>query len=117
MNINNEPLQVCGKNPMTGFFRKGYCTTDESDVGTHTVCAKVTNDFLEYTKAQGNDLITPRGTFPGLKDGDNWCLCALRWKEAKKAGRAPPVILNATHEKTLKFINEEELKSSSIGIL
>ena len=117
MNIENEPLQVCGTDPMTGFFRKGYCTTNDADVGTHTVCAKVTDDFLEYTKGQGNDLSTPRGSFPGLKDGDNWCLCALRWKEAKKEGRAPPVILDATHEKTLEFVEKKDLQSSSIGIM
>ena len=114
MNIENEPLQVCGTNPMTGFLRKGYCTTNDADVGTHTVCAKVTDDFLEYTKGLGNDLSTPRGSFPGLKDGDNWCLCAYRWEEAKKEGRAPPVILDATHEKTLEFVEKEDLQSSAL---
>lgn len=116
LNVKNKPLEVCGTKPLTGFFRKGYCTTNYADVGTHTVCAKVTDDFLEYTKGQGNDLSTPRGSFPGLKDGDNWCLCALRWEEAKNEGRAPPVILDATHKKTLEFINENDLQMSSIGI-
>jgi uncharacterized protein (DUF2237 family) len=117
MNIENKPLEVCGTNPMTGYFRKGKCTTDDSDLGTHTVCAKVTDDFLKYTKGQGNDLSTPRGSFPGLKSGDNWCLCALRWEEARKAGVAPPVILDATHKKTLEFINKKDLKEMSIGVV
>jgi len=116
LNVKNKPLEVCGTKPSTGIFRDGYCRTNYADVGKHTVCAQVTDDFLEYTKGKGNDLSTPRRSFPGLKNGDNWCLCALRWKEAKKVGRAPPVILDATHKKTLKFINKKDLQMSSIGI-
>ena len=110
LNVNNEELQICGTNPMTGYDRSGYCYMDPSDRGTHTVCATMTDEFLDFTKSKGNDLSTPRSFFPGLKAGDNWCLCALRWKEAHKNGVAPPVILESTHNKTLQFVNLEQLK-------
>ena len=99
MNILDEPLQVCGKNPMTGYYRNGYCKTGSSDKGTHTVCSEVDDQFLEFTKSKGNDLSM-------LKSGDRWCLCANRWKEAYDAGKAPKVIKNATNKKTLNVIGD-----------
>lgn len=101
--ILNEPIQLCSSSPLTGYKRDGYCTNTEGDSGTHVVCAKVTDDFLSFTKKQGNNLITPRNGFPGLKSGDKWCLCARRWEEARKAGVAPPVDVNATDKSALKF--------------
>ena len=97
---------------MTGYFREGYCTTDDSDHGTHTVCSRVNKKFLDYTKSMGNDLSTPRGSFPGLKPGDNWCLCALRWKQMydEHPELTPQVKLNATHKKTLNYIHKDILE-------
>tara|TARA_A200000113_G_scaffold150216_1_gene135309 strand:- start:3227 stop:4018 length:792 start_codon:yes stop_codon:yes gene_type:complete len=109
-NIYDEPLQVCSTDPMTGYHRSGYCFTDDMDQGTHTVCARVNDEFLEYTKNMGNDLSTPNEYFPGLKDGDNWCLCALRWKQALDAGVAPPLNLESTNKKTLEYIDKDTLK-------
>lgn len=105
-NVLGSPLQQCSKKPLTGFYRDGYCRTGEGDTGTHVIAATVTQKFLDFTKLHGNDLITPHPeyNFPGLKPGDCWCLCALRWKEAYTAGVAPPVNLEATHEKALEFI-------------
>ncbi|GMQ23533.1 DUF2237 domain-containing protein [Algoriphagus sp. oki45] len=105
-NVFGEELEVCCTNPMTGFYRDGSCKTGPQDLGTHTVCAVITQEFLNYTLSRGNDLITPRPEylFPGLKPGDRWCLCALRWLEAYRAGKAPAVVLEATHEKTLEII-------------
>ena len=110
-NIFGEPLQTCCTAPMTGFFRDGLCRTDDSDHGTHTVCAIVTEEFLTFSKSMGNDLSTPRPEwqFPGLKPGDKWCLCASRWKEAFDAGVAPKVILEATHEETLEHVSIDDL--------
>ena len=110
VNIDNNPLQICGTDPMTGFYRNGYCKTGPDDAGTHTVCAKMTNEFLEFTKSMGNDLSTPTSYFPGLKEGDNWCLCAIRWEQAKKAGKAPKVIANATNKKSYNIIPKIEHK-------
>lgn len=104
-NVYNQNLEICGTNPMTGFYRDGYCNTGSDDLGTHTVCATMTDEFLNFTKSKGNDLSTPRGSFPGLKSGDNWCLCALRWKQAYENNIAPSVYLEATHQKTLDYIN------------
>ena len=104
-NIYDEPLQVCSNDPMTGWKRDGKCITHEDDSGTHTVCARVNDEFLDYTKSKGNDLSTPRGSFPGLKNGDNWCLCALRWKQALEAGYAPPLNLGSTNKKTLEYVD------------
>lgn len=100
---------------MTGFFRDGCCRTDENDLGSHTVCAILTNDFLQFSKSQGNDLISPRPElgFPGLKPGDRWCLCAARWQEAFEVGVAPQVDLEATHHKALEIISLESLKTHS----
>jgi uncharacterized protein (DUF2237 family) len=110
-NVFGEPLIPCSMSPLTGFFRNGCCETGPQDLGTHTVCAVVTLEFLEYSKSRGNDLITPRPDylFPGLKPGDNWCLCVMRWVEAKQAGVAPPVVLEATNEASLQFVSIEDL--------
>jgi uncharacterized protein (DUF2237 family) len=110
-NVVGTELELCGREPLTGFFRDGHCATGPQDVGTHTVCAVVTEEFLHYTAAQGNDLVTPRPEFrfPGLKPGDRWCLCASRWAEALEAGVAPPVVLEATHSNSLKAVALEDL--------
>ena len=104
-NVFGEPLQICCTKPMTGYFRDGLCRTISEDTGTHTVCAIMTKDFLEFSSLKGNDLVTPVPyyQFPGLKEGDKWCLCVSRWIEAEKEGKAPKVILEATHEKTLEY--------------
>lgn len=110
-NIFGESLNLCSTEPLTGFYRDGHCQTGRDDLGTHTVCAVVTKEFLDFTKSVGNDLETPRPEFDfsGLKPGDRWCLCALRWKEAHRAGKAPLIDLEATNEKTLEFIPMETL--------
>ena len=111
-NILGTNLEVCSLNPITGFTRSGCCETGPEDLGQHTVCAEVTDEFLQFSKLQGNDLMTPRPefNFTGLKPGDRWCLCASRWLEALEEGIAPPVILEATHEKALEIIDLAELK-------
>lgn len=105
-NVLGTTLQQCSTKPLTGFYRDGYCRTGDTDKGTHVIAAVVTQEFLEFTQLRGNDLMTPRPeyNFPGLKPGDGWCLCALRWQEAYEAGVAPPINLLATHEKALEFI-------------
>ena len=110
-NIFGEPLITCSTNPMTGFFRNGCCDTDKTDIGMHTICVIVTKEFLLFSKAVGNDLITPMPEygFDGLKEGDRWCLCALRWKEALSNNVAPKVVLEATNEKTLNVIDIKDL--------
>ena len=117
-NVLGEPLEVCGENPVTGYFRDGCCNTDASDLGSHTVCIKVTNDFLEFSKNQGNDLSTPRPEhgFDGLKDGDTWCLCAERWLEAYQNGMAPKIKLKSTNVKALEIIDLDYLKAHSVDI-
>ena len=104
-NVFGEPLEICCTSPMTGYFRDGLCRTVSQDTGTHTVCAVMTDEFLKFSASMGNDLITPMPyyQFPGLKAGDKWCLCASRWIQAHKAGKAPLLILEATHEKTLDY--------------
>ncbi|MCS6810667.1 MAG: DUF2237 domain-containing protein, partial [Tepidimonas sp.] len=99
--------------PLTGYFRDGCCHTGPHDLGRHVVCAKVTEAFLAFSLQRGNDLITPRPEwrFAGLKPGDRWCLCALRWKEALQAGVAPPVILEATHEAALQVVSLADLQA------
>ena len=111
-NILGTNLEVCSLNPITGFTRSGCCETGPEDRGQHTVCAEVTDEFLQFSKLQGNDLMTPRPefNFTGLKPGDRWCLCASRWLEALQEGIAPPVLLEATHEKALEIIDLAELK-------
>lgn len=113
-NVLNEELQTCCTSPMTGFYRNGVCETGPQDTGTHVVCAQVTAEFLSFTRSQGNDLSTPRVGFPGLKEGDRWCLCASRWQEALAAGVAPPVILAATHAAALDFVSLAELKQHAL---
>jgi uncharacterized protein (DUF2237 family) len=110
-NVFGEALIPCCFSPLTGFFRDGLCRTDESDHGRHVVCAIMTAEFLEFSKLAGNDLSTPRPEyeFPGLKPGDQWCLCALRWKEAYDHGVAPQVVLEACAEKALDFVDINDL--------
>jgi uncharacterized protein (DUF2237 family) len=116
LNVLGSALQPCCTNPMTGFFRDGTCRTDAQDRGLHVVCARVTDEFLQFSKSRGNDLITPRPEydFPGLKAGDGWCLCALRWREAMLEGVAPPVKLESTHAKALEVITLEDLKRHAV---
>ena len=116
LNVLGEPLQPCSMNPLTGFYRDGCCKTGEDDRGKHIVCAQMTVNFLNYTKSRGNDLSTaiPQFGFPGLKPGDQWCLCASRWKEALDAGMAPPVQLRATHEAALEIVSLDELQHHAL---
>jgi uncharacterized protein len=105
-NVFNEPIVPCSFEPVTGFFRDGCCRTNEDDIGMHTVCAVMTEEFLRFSLERGNDLITPKPEwgFPGLKPGDQWCLCAARWHEAYQAHMAPPVVLESTNFKVLDDI-------------
>lgn len=116
-NVLGGELQPCCYNPRTGFYRDGFCHTGPEDIGQHTVCVQVTEAFLAFSKSRGNDLSTPHPEvmFPGLKPGDRWCLCALRWKEAWEAGYAPPVILESTNEETLKVVRRSVLEEHSIA--
>lgn len=111
-NVLGGPLEVCCLDPLTGFYRDGQCRTGAEDLGAHTVCARVTDAFLKYTKAHGNDLSTPAPQygFPGLKPGDQWCVCAGRWHEAWMDGVAPPVVLESTHESAVTTVPLEVLK-------
>ena len=117
-NVLGEKLQTCSERPKTGFFRDGCCNTSPEDVGVHTVCVVLTAEFLEYSQLQGNDLSTPQPQFgfPGLKPGDRWCLCAPRWREALDAGRAPQVVLAATHEASLEFASLADFKKHAIDL-
>ena len=117
-NVYGEPLESCSEDPMTGFFRDGCCNTSREDFGHHTVCTRVTPEFLEFSRARGNDLSTPREEFgfPGLRSGDQWCLCAARWQEALEAGAAPRVVLRATHAATLEIVEFEDLKRHAIDL-
>ena len=116
-NILGTPLQSCCTDPLTGFYRDGYCATGPQDTGKHVVCAQMTEEFLTFTKQQGNDLSTPlpQYDFPGLKPGDRWCLCASRWQEAYEAGVAPPVVLEATHEAALQYVSLEQLQTNTVA--
>jgi uncharacterized protein len=117
-NVFGEPLEACSTKPVTGFFRNGCCDTNSEDVGSHTVCVVVTDEFLKFSKLRGNDLSTPLPDygFPGLKSGDRWCLCAPRWQEALEANMAPRVVLRATHEGALNFSSLADLKSHAIDL-
>jgi uncharacterized protein (DUF2237 family) len=117
-NVLGGPLATCCTEPVTGFYRDGNCHTGPQDFGTHVVCAQVTREFLEFSVAHGNDLVTPvpQFRFPGLNPGDKWCLCATRWKEALAAGVAPPVVLAATHEKALEFVSLADLKRHAVDL-
>lgn len=114
-NVYGDPLEECCRNPVTGYFRNGYCSTGPTDHGRHIICSTMTNEFLEFTKTRGNDLSTPHPqfNFPGLKHGDCWCLCSLRWKEALDNGVAPPVNLRATHRNMLQYVSLEVLQQYS----
>ncbi len=113
-NVLGGPLEGCSTDPMTGFFRDGCCNTSPEDRGSHTVCAVVTQAFLTFSKEHGNDLSTPQPGFPGLREGDRWCLCAPRWREAFEAGVAPRVKLAATHEGALATCRIEDLKAHAV---
>jgi uncharacterized protein (DUF2237 family) len=110
-NVLGTRLEDCSLDPVTGFYRNGCCDTGSDDVGVHTVCAVMTAEFLEFSTGRGNDLVTPRFGFPGLRPGDRWCLCASRWVEALEEGLAPPVVLEATHAGTLEFAALADLTS------
>jgi len=115
-NVLGTTLQLCSRSPLTGYHRDGFCKTDNNDKGRHVIASIMTKNFLAFTRSKGNDLSTPNVLygFPGLKENDRWCLCALRWKEAYEAGYAPPVVLEATHEKALEFIDLEVLIEHSV---
>lgn len=115
-NVLGTPLKPCSTDPLTGFYRDGCCNTGGEDSGVHTICVRVTEEFLQFSQARGNDLSTPRPeyAFPGLVPGDQWCLCAMRWKEAYDAGCAPKVQLESTHILTLEFVNLAALKEHAL---
>lgn len=117
-NVLGTELQPCCLDPLTGYFRDGYCRTGGSDFGVHVVCAVMTEEFLEFTRKMGNDLSTPSPEFgfPGLRPGDRWCLCVSRWKEALAAGLAPPVLLESTHMSTIEFVSLDELQQHATEI-
>ena len=117
-NVLGEDLEECSNNPLTGWFRDGCCNTNESDLGLHTVCAKVTKDFLEWSKNYGNDLITPHPefNFPGLKEGDSWCVCAATYAQSINAGTACKIYLKKTNYKTLEVIPLDKLKKYAIDL-
>ncbi|MEL6278142.1 MAG: DUF2237 domain-containing protein [Pseudomonadota bacterium] len=118
INVLGAPLEPCSTAPLTGFFRNGCCDTGPMDQGMHTVCAVVTDAFLTFSKSRGNDLSTPRPEygFDGLKEGDRWCLCAMRWVEAYEAGVAPKVVLAATHMRTLSVAPLDALKTHALDL-
>ncbi|MCP5074348.1 MAG: DUF2237 domain-containing protein [Rhodobacteraceae bacterium] len=118
LNVLSEPLKPCSTDPMTGFFRDGCCNTGPQDKGGHTVCVLMTEEFLTFSKLRGNDLSTPQPEFgfPGLTDGDRWCLCAERWAEAFAFGFAPHVVLQSTHIDTLKTIPFEALRGKAVDM-
>lgn len=117
MNVIGGKLESCCTSPMTGFYRNGKCNTGAGDLGAHVVCAQMTEEFLTFTRSQGNDLSTPveQFNFPGLKPGDRWCLCASRWQDALNAGIAPPVILSATHATALEYVSLDDLKQHALS--
>jgi uncharacterized protein (DUF2237 family) len=117
-NVLGESLEICSLKPMTGFYRDGCCNTGREDVGSHTVCAVMTPEFLAFSKSRGNDLSTavPEFGFPGLKPGDRWCLCAPRWQEAVEANKAPRVVLRATHEGALSYCKLADLKRLAVDL-
>ena len=116
LNIFGDEIEPCCFEPKTGYFRDGFCRTADHDVGSHVVCAEMTDAFLDFSKEKGNDLSTPRPEFdfPGLKAGDRWCLCAMRWAEAFEAGVAPNVFLESCHQKALEFVSLEDLKQFAV---
>ena len=116
LNVFGDPIEPCSNRPLTGFHRTGCCDTGQEDAGLHTVCAIMTREFLEFSRSRGNDLMTPAPQFgfPGLRPGDRWCLCAARWLEAERLGKAPPVVLEATNIKTLDVIDRYTLESHAL---
>ncbi len=118
LNVFDEALESCSDQPLTGFFRDGCCNTSDQDVGSHTVCVKVTADFLEFSRFRGNDLSTPQPEFgfPGLKPGDRWCLCAARWLEAHEHGMAPRVYLRGTHKRALEIVPLATLRKLAVDL-
>ena len=118
LNVYGEPLKPCSTDPMTGFFRDGCCNTSPEDMGIHTVCVQLTDEFLQFSKQQGNDLSTPNPQFdfPGLQAGDRWCLCATRWLQAYKAGKAPKVYTRSTHFRTMEVVDIKILKSHALDV-
>jgi uncharacterized protein (DUF2237 family) len=116
-NVLGKSLQMCCESPLTGFYRNGRCDTGMEDAGLHIICARMTPEFLAFSRRRGNDLSTPvpEFGFPGVKPGDCWCLCVARWKEALDAGVAPPVNLEATHISALEFVTLDELQAHAVG--
>lgn len=119
LNVLGEPLLPCSDNPVTGFFRDGCCNTSDEDIGMHVVCVRATTEFLEFSRFRGNDLSTPMPEFgfPGLKPGDQWCLCAARWQEALEAGAAPRVVLQSTHAAALRVVKLQDLKKYALDLV
>ncbi|MFB6262562.1 MAG: DUF2237 family protein [Bradymonadaceae bacterium] len=118
LNVFGEPLEPCGRDPDTGFYRDGHCRTGFRDRGNHVICAEMTEEFLAFTEARGNDLTTPRPdwNFPGLEPGDRWCVCAARWKEALEAHKAPPVVLAATERSATEIVPLELLEPFAVDL-
>ena len=116
MNVLGGDLEPCSFDPVTGFYRDGYCRTGSADAGVHVVCAVMTEEFLDFTRSRGNDLVTPQPQwmFPGLAPGDRWCVVAERWNEAVEAGVAPPVVLEATHASALEFVSMTDLEAHAL---
>lgn len=119
LNVLGEPLLSCSEDPMTGFFRDGCCNTSPEDLGRHVVCIRVTAGFLDFSRSRGNDLSTPNLEFgfPGLRPGDQWCLCAARWQEALEAGAAPRVLLQSTHAAALRVVQLRDLKQYALDLV
>ena len=113
-NVLGGDLETCSLDPLTGYYRTGCCETGGDDVGVHAVCAQVTEEFLAFSKEQGNDLSSPQPGFAGLAPGDRWCLCAPRWQEALEAGVAPPVVLEATHLHALEWVSLDDLRRHAV---
>lgn len=118
LNVFGEPLETCSETPLTGFYRDGCCNTSDADYGQHTVCAQVNREFLEYSRFRGNDLTTPMEEFgfPGLKEGDRWCLCAARWLEAYQHNMAPKIYLAGTHQRATEIIPMDLLKQFAVDL-
>ena len=118
LNVFGEPLEPCGMDPVTGFFRDGCCNTNAQDYGSHTVCVDLTQEFLEFSHSRGNDLMTPmpQFNFPGLNPGESWCLCATRWLEAHEANAAPRVYLRRTHQRALETVPMDILRSYALDL-